>query len=80
VIPMANKTLKVLHGAEYHQMSSDELRTLLAKLRNDKVRIDGKNKSPMATPLSHPSGEARQNRKAIARIMTVLVQRGERCV
>lgn len=77
---MGKRTLNVMHGKNLHEMTSIELRELLQKSKMEKMRIEGKNKSPMATPLSHPSGEARQNRKMIARIMTVLVKRGERCV
>jgi ribosomal protein L29 len=76
----AKRTLKVLHAKDYNEMSSDELRETLKHLRADKMSIDGKNKSPMATPLPHPSGQARQNRKSIARVMTILVKRKERCV
>jgi|WetSurMetagenome_2_1015567.scaffolds.fasta_scaffold147540_3 hypothetical protein len=77
---MGKRTLNVMHGKNLHEMTSDELRELLQKSKMDRLRIDGKNKSPMATPLSHPSGEALQNRKLTARIMTILVKRGERCV
>jgi len=77
---MGKRTLNVMHGKNLHEMTSIELRELLQKSKMEKMRIEGKNKSPMATPLSHPSGEARQNRKMIARIMTVLVKRGERCI
>ena len=73
-------TLKVLHAHDLNDMSSNELRELLSEQRKLKMRIDGKNKSPMAHPLEHPSGEARQNRKTIARIMTILVKRKEPCV
>lgn len=73
-------TLGVLHAKDYNEMGSDELRELLSKLKAEKMSIEGKNKSPMATPLDHPSGRAVQNRKAIARIMTILVKRKERCV
>lgn len=75
----AKHTLKVMHGKDYNEMSSIELRELLSKLRVEKMSIDGKNKSPMATPNAHPSGQARQVRKSIARIMTILIKRGERC-
>jgi ribosomal protein L29 len=76
----AKHELNVLHAKDLNAMSSDELREMLAKCRLDKMRIDGKNKSPMAHPLAHPSGEARQNRKTIARILTILVKRKERCI
>jgi ribosomal protein L29 len=72
----AKHTLKVPKSKDISQMTIEELQETLAKLRNEKLKIDGKNKSPMATPLSHPSGEARQNRKTIARIMTCLASRG----
>jgi ribosomal protein L29 len=76
----AKRTLKVMKAKEFDEMSSDELRERLSELRRNKMSIDGKNKSPMATPAAHPSGEARQTRKSIARIMTILVKRKERCV
>jgi len=77
---MGKRTLNVMHGKNLHEMSSDELREMLQKAKMDKLRIYGKNKSPMSVPLAHPSGEAKQNRKMIARVMTILVKRGERCV
>ena len=77
---MAKHTLKVSKAKDLEQMSTTELRESLTALRNEKMRINGKNKSPLATPLSHPSGEARQNRKTIARILTILIKRGERPV
>jgi ribosomal protein L29 len=77
---MAKHTLKVPKAKEFDQMSSDELREMLSQLKLRKMAIDGSNKSPIAHPIDHPSGEARQNRKSIARIMTILVKRGEKCV
>ena len=77
---MAKRTLNVLHAKDYNDMSSVELREHLAQLKATKMVVDCKNKSPTAIPTKHPSGEARQNRKAIARIMTILVKRKERCV
>jgi ribosomal protein L29 len=74
---IAKHTLKVIPAKEFHEMTSVELREHLTKFQNEKMKIEGKNKSPMAAPLSHPSGEARQNRKSIARIKTILKQRGE---
>ncbi len=76
----AKHTLKVLKAKSLDEMSSDELRGMLAQCKQEKMSIDGKNKSPMATPLDYPSGRAKQNRKTIARIMTILVKRKERCV
>ena len=73
-------TLKVTKAKELNEMSNDELRESLAKLKEEKISIESRNKNPAATPLAHPSGQARQNRKTIARIMTVLVKRGQRCV
>jgi ribosomal protein L29 len=77
---MAKHTLKVLHAKDYNEMSSDELRETLKKLKLRKMTIDCSNHEANAKPIDHPSGEARQNRKQIARIMTILVKRKERCV
>ena len=77
---MTKYTLKTIDAKSLDQMSSDELREMLAQCRTTQMSIEGRNKSPLAIPLPHPSGEARQNRKTIARIMTILVRRKERCV
>lgn len=77
---MAKHTLHILHGSDYNQMSSDELRAALSKLRADKMEIDAKKSGNTNKPLPHPSGMAQQNRKSIARIMTILVARKEPCV
>jgi ribosomal protein L29 len=78
---MIRRTLNVMHAKDLNQMSSDELRKMLADAKMRRMTIDAKNAGVGgAQPLVHPSGEARQNRKLIARCMTILVKRGERCV
>jgi ribosomal protein L29 len=73
-------TLKVPKSKDLNGMSSDELRESLAALKLEKMKIDGSNKGDSANPIPHPSGQARQTRKTIARIMTILTRRRERCV
>ena len=73
-------TLKVPHAKDLDQMSSDELREELAKLRLKQLTIKASNAGHASQPLAHPSGEARQNRKTVARIMTILIRRREPCV
>lgn len=77
---MAKHTLHVLKAKEYDQMSSDELREALTKLKQQKMVNDAKNQPMVLKKLEHPSGETRQTKKSIARIMTILIKRGERCV
>ena len=76
----ARHTLKVPHAKDLDQMSSDELRTDLASLRQRQMTIKASNAGHASQPLAHPSGEARSNRRTIARIMTILVRRREPCV
>jgi len=73
-------TLKVPKTTDLNEMTSDELRESLAALKMEKMKIDGSNKGDSANPIPHPSGQARQTRKTIARIMTILIGREERCV
>jgi len=66
----------VLKAKDFDQMSSVELREHLVKLRVEKMSTDGKIRKGDAGL----SGSIRNTKKAIARIMTILVKRGERCV
>lgn len=77
----AKHTLSVFRAKDINQMSSDEIRKVLSDARARKMTIEAKNAGVGgAQPLVHPSGEAKQNRKLIARCMTILVKRKERCV
>ena len=76
----AKHTLHVLKARDFDQMSSDELRETLAKLKQQRMINDAKNQAMVLKKLEHPSGETRQTKKSIARIMTILVRRKERCV
>lgn len=57
-------------------MSSTELRELLAKCRLEKMALDGK----IHKGEPGRGGLVRNTRKTIARIMTILVRRKERCI
>ena len=74
----AKHTLNVLHGKQIHEMSSDEIRDLLAKLKRDIMTPLAQVKSQKKA-IEHPS-QIRESKRMIARCMTVLVKRKERCV
>jgi ribosomal protein L29 len=76
----AKHVLHVLHGKDYDQMSSDELRETLAKLRKQKMVNEAKNQPMVIKKHEHGTGEIKQTKKSIARVLTILVKRGERCV
>lgn len=59
-------------------MSTTELKETLKKLREGTMSIEVKTHQDTNKPLPHAAMH-RENRKAIARIMTILIQRGERC-
>jgi ribosomal protein L29 len=73
----AKHTLGVLHGKQIHEMSSDEIRELLVKLKTANMVPLAQVKSQKKA-IEHPS-QIRENKKMIARCMTILIQRGERC-
>ena len=75
---MGKRTLKVMHGKDIDQMSSDEIREKLKDVKMQNMTYLAQVKS-QNKPIEHPS-RIRENRKMIARMMTVLVKRGERCV
>jgi ribosomal protein L29 len=59
-----------------NEMTPDELRAVLAEARKEKMSIDGHiRKGDVGL-----SGKARNTRKTIARCITILTKRGERCV
>ena len=68
----------IMKGKEMHQMSSEELRKLLADAKLQKVTLLGLSKGKKEAPKN--SSAIKENRRTIARAMTILVQRGERCV
>jgi ribosomal protein L29 len=72
---MTTKT-KITKAKEFDQMSSVELRETLWQLKMEKMSIEGK----IAKGDAGLGGSHSNTRKSIARIMTILVKRGERCV
>jgi len=76
----AKHVLKTPTAKDLDQMSSDELRKDLADLRQQQIGIKCRNAGFGVKMNEHPSGQARQTRVTIARIMTILVKRRERCV
>lgn len=73
---MTEHKQKILRAHDLDQMASIELRGLLAKCKIEKMALDGK----IHKGESGHSGLVRNTRKTIARIMTILVRRKERCV
>jgi ribosomal protein L29 len=62
---------------DINQMSSDEIRENLLALKFAQMSLNAKKGQGGAI---ENVGQIRNNRRTIARMMTVLVQRGERCV
>jgi len=65
-------------ATDINQMSSDEIREHLAAVRLAQMSLLAKNAQKGAT-IKNPM-QIRQNRRTIARMLTVLVKRGERAV
>jgi ribosomal protein L29 len=74
---MGKRTLNTMRAKEMHQMSSDELRTIIANARLELMKLVGLSRGKHEAP-THPRA-IKENKKAIARAMTILVKRGERC-
>jgi large subunit ribosomal protein L29 len=68
---------KTPKAKDINQMSSDEIREHLIALKYAQISLEGKRASGGA--LENP-GQLRNNRKTIARMKTILIKRGERCV
>jgi ribosomal protein L29 len=75
---MGKKTLNVLKAKPMNEMSSDELRTIIKDARLQNMTLNAQVKSQKKA-IEHPS-RIKENRRMIARAMTILVKRGERCV
>ena len=75
---MAKHTLHILNARDVSQMSSEEIRTLIADLKQANMTFLAKVKSQNMA-IEHPS-RIKENKRMIARGMTILIKRGERCV
>ena len=75
---MASKVVNAFNGNEMNQMSSEELRKIIADQKKAQMTFYGLSKGKSELPQN--PGSIRQGRKMIARAMTILVKRGERCV
>lgn len=68
---------KIPKAKDISQMSSDEIRENLLALKYAQMSLNAKKGQGGSI---ENVGQFRNNRRTIARMMTVLVQRGERCV
>lgn len=75
---MAMRVCKLPNAQEINEMSSNEIREHIKEYRSAMITMNGKNKA-QGLVLDNPS-QIRHTKRTIARMITVLIRRGERVV